>query len=185
MPTGQRINPNDYNKEELENLYKNSTLREVGKQLNLSHPVVSRLFDNLGIKRRTKSEATRITNAKRKYFHGEKNLNWKGGRPHHHGYIRVYEPDHPRANPQKGNPYVYEHILIWEQAHGKLLPKGWIVHHLNGQRDDNRPENLVAFTNAKHSRLSHRFVDILQERIRKLEKDLNMREAINNKEDKE
>lgn len=32
---------------------------------------------------------------------------------------------------------------IWQEAHGKI-PKGWLVHHLNGDKRDYRLENLAA-----------------------------------------
>ena len=54
---------------------------------------------------------------------------------------------HPRAN---SKDRILEHIWIWEEAHGKPLPKGWIIHHLNGIKDDNRPKNLMALPNKKH-----------------------------------
>jgi len=63
------------------------------------------------------------------------------------GYIYIKKPDCPRAN-TKG--YVREHIFIWERAHNKSLPKGWIVHHLNGIKTDNRINNLVALPEQKH-----------------------------------
>lgn len=65
----------------------------------------------------------------------------------HDGYVLIHQPDHPRAS-KKG--YVAEHILVWEQTHGKPLPKGWVVHHLNGRRADNRPSNLKGLPNKKH-----------------------------------
>jgi hypothetical protein len=78
---------------------------------------------------------------------GEKHHNWKGGKMMRSGYVMLLRPDHPRAN---RDGYVLEHILVWEQAHGKPLPKGWIVHHLNGIKNDNRPQNLPAMPNKKH-----------------------------------
>ena len=81
-------------------------------------------------------------------FHlGENNKGWKGGRTSHEGYVIVRQPEHPRANQ---NGYVLEHILIWEQTHNKPLPKGWIIHHLNGIKYDNRPVNLLALSSLKH-----------------------------------
>lgn len=34
-----------------------------------------------------------------------------------------------------------EHRVVWEEIHGPLLP-GQNIHHKNGVRHDNRPENL-------------------------------------------
>lgn len=55
--------------------------------------------------------------------------------------VRV--PDHPRA--VKSN-YVFEHILAMEEILGRYLLPEETVHHRNGVRDDNRPENLELWT---------------------------------------
>lgn len=95
--------------------------------------------------------AKRCKSCSRKHQRRENHPNWKGGRVAlaggARGYIGILKPDHPRAN--KGG-YVLEHILVWEEAHGKPLPKGWIIHHLNGIKNDNRPSNLIALPNKKH-----------------------------------
>lgn len=62
----------------------------------------------------------------------------------------MYQREHPRAS-KDGR--VYEHIVVWEEAHGKPVPKGWIIHHLNGVRDDNLITNLVAMPDKKHRTL--------------------------------
>lgn len=71
------------------------------------------------------------------------------------GYVLVYAPDHPHAykSPQSRAGYVLEHRLVWEQAHGQLLEPSMSIHHINGVRDDNRPENLVAVTRSEHQRI--------------------------------
>ena len=44
------------------------------------------------------------------------------------------------------------HRACWEAYRG-LIPEGWVVHHVNGDRLDNRIENLLAMSNSKHSAL--------------------------------
>jgi hypothetical protein len=52
-------------------------------------------------------------------------------------------PGHPRAD--HGN-YVFEHVLVMEEMLGRYLLPGENVHHRNGVKDDNRPENLELWT---------------------------------------
>lgn len=68
--------------------------------------------------------------------------NWKGGRVTKtaHGYVLIRVNHHPKAT--KTSPYVREHVVVMEQVLGRYLLPGETVHHKNGVKHDNRPENL-------------------------------------------
>lgn len=70
---------------------------------------------------------------------GNASPHWKGGRritPR--GYIMLHCPNHPMAQ----NGYVQEHRLVMEAHWGRYLLPTEMVHHKNGNKSDNRLENL-------------------------------------------
>ena len=73
----------------------------------------------------------------------------KGRKLHSKGYIEIYVPDHP-AN-RRG--YIFEHTFIVEDKLGRYLYHHEECHHLNGIKDDNRPENLVVLAKGDHTRV--------------------------------
>jgi len=53
-------------------------------------------------------------------------------------WLREHQPDHPSLVKINGIKY---------------LQNGWIVHHINGKKDDDRPKNLEAMTRREHGQL--------------------------------
>lgn len=84
---------------------------------------------------------------------GERSGNWNGGkRKTKRGYSQLLIPQHPRADI---NGYVMEHIVVWENASGMVLPPNCCIHHLNGDKSDNRIENLCVMLHGAHTTFHH------------------------------
>lgn len=70
---------------------------------------------------------------------GVESYNWKGGKIEKEGYVLVYKPDHPNA---KSNGYIGEHRYVMSEHLGRPLSRDENVHHINGDKKDNRLGNL-------------------------------------------
>lgn len=77
----------------------------------------------------------------------EKHPSWKGGRTHSGGgYILV----RVRPNSKSSSVQVQEHRLVMAKHLNRELSPSEIVHHKNGNRTDNRIQNLVLMTRSAH-----------------------------------
>ena len=89
-------------------------------------------------------------------------IEWADYKPHTRkpiqiavGYIWVWCPEHPNANLGKlrNKGYIQEHRLIMSNFLKRVLKHYEHVHHINGNKSDNRIENLMLLTNSEHRTL--------------------------------
>lgn len=86
---------------------------------------------------------------------GIHNGNWKGGKSiASNGYVIVRVGTQHHLSDVRG--YAYEHRLVAESKLKRKLKPGEVAHHANGNRQDNRPENIEVMKSTAHHANQHR-----------------------------
>lgn len=88
---------------------------------------------------------------------GDKHPNWNGGEIIQQGYRWVKLPNHPNRNK---NGYVAKHYLVMEEKLG-FYPKSGQIHHIDNNKLNNSPENLVHFETISSHCKCHRQLESL------------------------
>lgn len=100
---------------------------------------------NKGLTKETNKSVLRIAQKRT----GKNHPLWKNGRSKvTGGYIKILMREHPDA---RTDGYVLEHRLVMEKILGRRLKLIEEVHHKNGIKDDNSPENLELVLKYKHN----------------------------------
>ena len=90
---------------------------------------------------------------------GPKNPIFKGDYINKFGYVMIYEPTNPNS---MKDGYVLEHRKVASEMMGRPLLPSEIVHHLNGDKTDNREENLQVMSRSEHSSIHHKLNYVIE-----------------------
>jgi hypothetical protein len=114
---------------------------------------------------------------------GEFSPNWKGGKTKDgSGYIMLtISPDNPFYS-MSTDGRIREHRLVMAQFLGRCLISDEVVHHKNGDKTDNRIENLELLTSHSHyptlhSKQLQKENNQLRQEIKELENELEKLEG--------
>jgi transposase len=141
---------------------------EIAADLGVGRKTITNTLLRQKVPTRDKRESQAHMNRRRRE-RGERHPNWQGGRvARPDGYVAVSVPeDDPmfvmaknRGNLSNfGYGYVLEHRLVMARSLRRPLAKSETVHHINGDRQDNRIENLQ-LRNGRHGKgAAHRCLD--------------------------
>lgn len=85
----------------------------------------------------------------------DRNPNWRGGRSvASNGYVLIRVGTHHHLADVRG--YAYEHRLVAEEMLGRRMRPQEVVHHVDGDKQNNLPKNLRVFGNRAHHFVTHR-----------------------------
>lgn len=149
--------------DEIRRLYldERKSIRQMARSLGATPTTVRSWLKEVGIQPRTVSDAKKGQKPSRAAIEKSVATRRKAVLPDRghigyalrsDGYVYIYRPDHPNAT---RSGYVLEHRLVMSESIGRPLRRDEDVHHKNGDRRDNRIENLELIAHSEHLRVHY------------------------------
>lgn len=139
---GQKTEYREWSDDDLKVLienYPHMRTADIASMLGRSKQSVDHKAQRLGLKK-----TADCLFANKSARRGEKSPTWKGGRTHsRNGYVVLTDY----------GERIFEHRAVMENHIGRKLTEDEVVHHINGDKTDNRIENLALMTRGEHSTL--------------------------------
>ena len=108
---------------------------EIATKVGCSVPPIQAALKRLGLKRPARPRVGVLA--------GDRNPAWAGGRrTRSDGYIEVWTPSGVRL----------EHQVVMDGVIGRPLQPGEVVHHIDENKGNNAPDNLMLTTQSEHIR---------------------------------
>lgn len=117
---------------------------KLSRQLTLLCPECGRVFKVAKAHMNRRIHCSRSC-ATKNLPRGSNSRAWKGGTTAEQGYILI----------KVGGIYLREHRMVIERLLGRKLDKDEVVHHIDGNRKNNHPDNLKVMPRDEHCRLHH------------------------------
>ena len=146
---------------DIKSLYENTDLtqQEIADRLNIHW---KKVFKYVKANYSAEYRKSRKARCYRKSKLGDKNpMCGKNGAEHHNyigevsdnkGYLMVLKPDWYTGRKRSKHVFTH-HVVVCEALGITEIPKGWCVHHCDGNPYNNNFSNLIVVTLADHTRL--------------------------------
>lgn len=137
---------------ELSTLYwkESLSLFDIAEKFDITATTVCRWFKRLKISTRTISDANKLARKQNKYPEAKDYIS--------QGYKWIHKPDYYRNH----RGYVQEHIYNWEEYHKIKVKKGFIIHHLDGNKLNNEINNLILLSRREHFLLERKIIFLIR-----------------------